>query len=78
MVRSIWFCKTLLDAAIRPNDGETLTDDLALDEEEKFDLKTETGRKRHPDCRFTWSNSELRCAVRRYDYRLFRFQLRTQ
>jgi hypothetical protein len=63
---------TLTDFDGLPPDEE-LDPEMLLEEEVSLDLASEEGRAAHPDYRFTWTDRELRCAVRRHDYRLFRF-----
>ncbi len=53
--------------------SEEKTSELELDEKESFDVSSPEGRGKHPDAKFSWADGELRCAVRRHDYRLFRF-----
>ncbi len=47
--------------------------DIELEEKDAYDLGTPAGRLKHPDYRFQWSKGELTCAVRRHDYRFFKF-----
>ncbi len=50
------------------------SDEMQLEEPETAEAETEDGKKKHPDYAYSWAKGELRCAVRRHDYRLFRFR----